>query len=99
MNKYSVRIPYSYLQYGYLSGFIYAEDEDEAYELARDNCNLEDSEYEDSDGESTQYEYNEMEIELEEEDIDEIPDSVLNQDRLNGKNDLPSYFLSEINSL
>ncbi|MCB0728544.1 MAG: hypothetical protein KDD00_13870 [Ignavibacteriae bacterium] len=36
MNKHFLKIPYSYTQYADLSGFVYAEDEEEARELAHE---------------------------------------------------------------
>ncbi|MBS1517221.1 MAG: hypothetical protein JSS91_03965 [Bacteroidetes bacterium] len=36
MNKYFVKIPYSYAKYADLSGFVYAEDDEETRELAHE---------------------------------------------------------------
>ncbi|HEX2787587.1 MAG TPA: hypothetical protein VHP32_06740 [Ignavibacteria bacterium] len=74
MNKYSVSIPYDYRKYGDKTGFVYAEDEEEAEELASEGY-LEDEEYEDSDNsDDTNYYYDEMSVSLEEEDI---PDDLI----------------------
>jgi len=64
MNKYLIRIPYSYPQYGKLYGFVYAEDEEEAEDLAQDRCILHDDDYNDGDSGDSEYYYDEIEIEL-----------------------------------
>lgn len=69
MNKYLIRIPYSYPQYGKLYGFVYAEDEEEAEDLAQDRCNLHDDDYNDGDSGDSEYFYDELEVELEESDL------------------------------
>ena len=70
MNKYFVKIPYSYTQYEELTGFIYSEDREEAEELANDNWNLHEECYEDSDSSGdSEYNYDDIEITLEETDI------------------------------
>jgi hypothetical protein len=98
MNKYSIRLPYSYLQYGTMTGCVYAESEEEAEELAQDRFHIRDDEYEDSDGDSTDYNYENIEIELEEENVTDIPQSVLAALALQEPK-VPSYYLSEINSI
>jgi hypothetical protein len=96
MNKYSVKIPYSFVQYGYVTGYVYAEDQDDAYDLACDRDNLEDECFEDSDSDGTEYDYNEMDISLEEEDAD-VPENlnVNNNYHSSGVN-YPVYYLSEV---
>lgn len=90
MNKYFIRLPYNYIQYGELTGYVYAESEAEVEELIRDRVNIHNDEYEDGDGDSTEYSYDSVEIELEEEDTEEAPTS-------RNLPKIPSYFLSEIN--
>jgi len=103
MDKYLVRIPYSYPRYGTKSGFVYANSQDEAYDLASDDC-LHNEDYDD-DGESgeTDYDYENIEVELEETDIDEdqIPSQreTYNTPTQYSQCNLPNYFLSEVNSL
>lgn len=64
------------MQYGDLSGIVYAVDEEEARDIAEDSFNIHEESYDDSDdsGDSS-YDYSEMTIELEESDIpnSEIP--------------------------
>ena len=69
MNKYLVKLPYQYPQYGTLYGFVYAEDEEEAEDLAQDRCNLHDEDYNDKDSGDSEYFYDELEVELEESDL------------------------------
>lgn len=99
MNKYSVRLPYNYLQYGYLTGYVYAEDEEEAYDLASDSYNIRDPEYEDTDGDSTEFNYSDVDIELEDEDVDEVPAQRAVSSQTAARENIPSYFLSEVHSL
>ena len=49
MNKYYVKIPYSYTQYADLSGFVFAESSEEAKELAADDWNILDPEHNNND--------------------------------------------------
>ncbi len=71
MNKYLVTIPYSYERYGNLSVFIYADNEDDAMEMAYDSNNWHNENYDDGDDcGSNDYNYDAMEIELEEEETD-----------------------------
>jgi hypothetical protein len=96
MNKYFIKIPYSYVQYGYLSGYVYAEDEEEAYDLASDRDNLEEECFDDSDSDGTDYDYNEMDISLEEEDV-EVPENLnANHNYYSPKVDYPNFYLSEV---
>ncbi|MDD5361388.1 MAG: hypothetical protein PHN88_04600 [Ignavibacteria bacterium] len=75
MNKYFVKIPYSYVRYGTLSAFVYAEDEEEAEDLAYDCDNRQSEDYEDGDDcGSNEYNYSDMTVELEEEDVDSPDD-------------------------
>lgn len=100
MNKYSIKLPYYYTQYGYLSGYVYAWDEEEAAELASDYGNIIDEEYNDSDsGGDTEYEYNEIEVELEEEDIDEEPERSRHSRSRSNHPQIPEYFLADIKNI
>ena len=101
MNKYYIRIPYSFIQYGELSGCVYAEDEDEAAELARDYENIVDCDYEDGDADSTEYNYSAMEISLDEADVS-LPanlNSRLHSSQSISWNQLPTYYLADIKLL
>lgn len=69
MNKYLVSIPYGYTQYGSKTGYVYAEDIEEAEDMASEGY-IEEEEYEDSDNsDGTNYYYEDMTVELEQEDI------------------------------
>ena len=98
MNRYSVRIPYSYIIYGTVSGYVDAEDESEAFDLAQNINSVSDTEYEDGDSDSTCYSYDSIEIDLEEcLDDDSYDDEYDNNESSNSY--LPSYFLAEIHSI
>ena len=96
MNKYKIRIPYSYVRYGDLVGYCEAESEEDAREDAYAG-DLEDEDYEDNDySGDNDYEYSEMEIELEEEDIDGDDE----QTSVPNSPDVPApYYLEEINKV
>jgi len=89
-------------QYADLSGFVYAEDSEEASELAVDNWNIHEEEYTDSDSSGdSDYNYDEMEITLEESDIDvhEIP-ARNNTNTFNPvQTDLPNHYLEDLPAL
>ena len=69
MNRYSVRIPYDYPQYGTLTCDVYAENEEEAEELAMDYQNRHEEDYNDRDSGDTEFDYNDMTVDLEEEGV------------------------------
>jgi len=76
-----------------MTGYVIAEDEDEAYDIARDN--MDDVEYEDTDSDSSDNDYSNMQIELDEEDIDGDGDDSYNNDTSHSER-IPAYYLSEI---
>lgn len=98
MNKYFCNIPYSYIQYGTLSCFIYAEDEEDCADQADDCANRYSENYEDGDysGDS-EYRYSEMDIDLEESDVSG-PNSNSSEPKTPFSG-TPSYFLAELNAL
>ena len=100
MNKYLIRIPYSYPQYGKLYGFVYAEDEEEAEDLAQDRCNLHDDDYNDGDSGDSEYFYDEIEIELEESDIaqNRVPSRNVGGP-IRSEPSVPKHFLLELPAL
>jgi hypothetical protein len=69
MNKWFIKIPYNYVRYGTLSCYVYAEDEEEAQDLAYEPENRYSEDYDDSDDSGdTEMQFSDMEIELESED-------------------------------
>lgn len=97
-NKYFCKIPYSYTKYGSLSCYIYAEDEEEAQDLAYECENRHSEDYDDSDDSGdTDYDYSNLEISLEEEDVNS-PDNNSSNSNLPFSN-VPSYFLAELAQL
>lgn len=103
MDKYLVRIPYSYPRYGTKSGFVYANSEDEAFDLASDDCLHHEDYDDDGDSGDNEYDYENIEVELDETDIDEdqIPsrEEFYNSPAQYPLYALPDYFLSEVISL
>lgn len=99
MNKYFIKIPYSFPQYGELSGFVFAESENEAAEIAEDRINIHDESYDDEDSGDSTYDYDEMRIELEDSDIpnNEIPSSqTQNSGEFSESTKIPNHFLEEL---
>lgn len=102
MNKYYVKIPYHYTQYGDLSGFVYAENEEEAAEIAADHCNIHEESYDDSDDSGdSEYDYSETTVTLEESDIPshEIPARQTSFTYRPESPPVPGYFLEDLPEL
>ena len=98
-NKYLVKIPYSYVKYGHLSAYVYAEDEEEAQDLAYECENRYSEDYDDGDSDGdTDYDYSEMTVELEEENVNQ-PNNNNNLSNNTPFINLPAYFLAELNAL
>lgn len=96
MNKYIVRIPYSYSRFGNLTCTVYAEDESDCIDAAYDNNNHHSQDYEDSDNDGdTDYEYSDMTVELDEEDV-ENPNSSSNNTNTNSPLFIPCLFIEEL---
>ncbi len=102
MNKFYVKIPYSYTQYAELSGFVFAESSEEAEELAADDWNIHDQEHNDTDSSGdSEFDYDTISVTLEESDIDvhEIP-ARNNSNSFNPvQTDLPNHYLEELSLL
>ena len=96
MNKYFVKIPYSYSRYGTLSCFVYAEDESDAIDAAYDYNNRHSEDFDDGDNDGdTEYEYNDMTVELDEEDVDS-PGSEGQTSAINLMMQLPSRYIEDL---
>ena len=104
MNKYRVEIPYSCVEYGTIFADVYAEDEEEAEDLAQDYANRYNEESEPQDSDNYNYSYDSMNIILDSENISEAD---LPRDYYRRMNNNPSpeivapavYFLEEINKV
>lgn len=101
MNKYAVKIPYSYTTYACLSGVVYADNEEEAKELATDHRLEEEDHYDTDSSDDSDYDYDNMEMEMLEEDIDEelIPDDPQYYETpapSYHQTGLPEHYLSEL---
>ncbi|MBN8569274.1 MAG: hypothetical protein J0M18_06555 [Ignavibacteria bacterium] len=106
MNKYLVTIPYNYVQFGKLTCFIYADNSDEALELAMDSSNRTDKDYDDDGSDGTNFSYDEMTIETEEEDVTIPNPSPINSEintstatQTSTYSLIPDYFLADIQLL
>ena len=98
MNKYSIRIPYSYLRYGNLTAYVYAEDSEEAQDLAYNCEDRHNEDYDDSDDSGdSEYDYSNMDVELEEENVNPPNDN--NSSNNTPFSNVPSYFLAELPQL
>ena len=102
MNKYFVKIPYSYQQYATLSGYVYAEDDEDAVEIAESLDNIHEEAYEDDDdsGDSN-YDFENIYIECVESNIprESIPQTYRNQYIHPEVSNLPNYFLEDLPAL
>lgn len=97
MNKYLVTIPYDCVQYGKMSCYVYAENEEDAIDLAYESENRIDEEYEDGDQDGTNFDFDSLRIELNEEDINSpelLP--TINSQKYSSYGQLPDYFLAEV---
>ena len=93
MNKYFVTIPYSYMRYGNLSCYVYAEDSEEAADLAYEYDNRYSEDFNDGDNDGdTEYDYFDMRVELDEEDVSVPNDSVSRTSDL----EIPCRFIADI---
>lgn len=96
MNKYFVKIPYSYSRYGTLSCYVYSEDESDAIDAAYDYNNRHSEDFDDGDNDGdTEYEYSEMTVELDEEDVDS-PDGSNNESAINLAMQLPCRYIEDL---
>ena len=102
MNKYFIKIPYSYQQYATLSGYIYAEDDEEAIEVAESLENIHEESYEDdSDSGDSNYDFENIDVECLESDVprESIPQTYRNQNIHPEISNLPNYFLEDLPAL
>ncbi|MFA5010537.1 MAG: hypothetical protein WC644_01165 [Ignavibacteria bacterium] len=96
MNKYTVRIPYSYSRYGTLTATVYAEDEDECSDLLYECENRYSEDYDDGDNDGdTTYEYSDAEIELDEEDV-VSPNEINSVSKIDYDLALPCRFIEDL---
>ena len=102
-NKYYFRVPYSCSTYGRMSGYVYADNEEEAIEKI-ERAETGDTDYDDADSDNYSYYCDEAELTLEDEDVEEpvhhnhyyhtndTSNSLSNIDQ----DKMPGYFLSEV---
>jgi hypothetical protein len=93
MNRYLLKVPYSYLKYGILSFNVFAESESDAEDLAGEFESHFHEDYDDGENDGDMdFDYYETQVELEESDVNS-PDAVNNKT----ESPVPDYYLSEIN--
>ncbi len=102
-NKYYFRVPYSCSTYGRMSGYVYADNEEEAIEKI-ERAETGDTDYDDTDSDNYNYYCDEAELTLEEEDVEEphhnhhynrSDDTFSNLSTID-QDKMPGYFLSEV---
>lgn len=102
MNKYFVKIPYSYTQYATLSGYVFADEDEEALEIAESLENIHEEAYEDDDdsGDSN-YDFENIDVEIVESDVprEAIPQTYRNHHLLPEISNLPNHFLEDLPAL
>ncbi|HEY5536449.1 MAG TPA: hypothetical protein VIL99_16135 [Ignavibacteria bacterium] len=97
MNKYLLRIPYSYRKYGTYSCIVYADSEDDALDKASEFGEHHSDEYDDNENDGDMdFEYSDTDAELEEEDVVE-PAQITDDE--SPFSQIPSYFLAELQQL
>ena len=96
MNRYNVKIPYSYSRHGTLFCTVYSEDESDAIDAAYDYNNRQNEDFSDSDSDGdTEYEFSEMTVELDEEDVDS-PDGNNNESAVSLAMQLPCRYINDL---
>ncbi|MBN8568058.1 MAG: hypothetical protein J0M18_00385 [Ignavibacteria bacterium] len=100
MNKYLVTIPYDCVQYGKMSCYVYAEDEEDAISLAYDSVNRIDEEYEDGDQDGTNFDFDRSYVSLDSLDVTS-PESPrqFHRPQYTSYIQIPDYFLAELQLL
>ncbi len=98
MKKFFVKIPYSYTQYATLSGYIYAEDDEDAIEIAESLENIHEESYEDDDSGDSNYDFENIDVECLESDVpsESIPQTYRNQYSHPEINNLPNHYLEDL---
>lgn len=97
--KNTISKPYSFPQYGELNGFVYAESENETFEITGDRINIHDESYDDDDTCDSTYDYDEMRIELEDSDIpnNQIPTlQTQNSGEYSDSTKIPEHLLEDL---
>jgi len=98
MNKYFVKVGYSCTTYGNLTGYVFANSQEEAEELIYDHDNIHDQDYDSNDSDNYNYFEDEAEIDLESENVTP-PAGLHTPQTISPFNNLPAYFLAELNAL
>ena len=98
MNKYFIKIPYSYVRYGTLSCYVYSSSEEDAMDQAYDCENRYSEDFDDGDDSSdTEFQFSDMDCELDEEDV--TPPHGNNNSNNTPFSNVPEYFLAELAQL
>ena len=99
MNKYFVKIGYSCRTYGYLTGYVYANNQEDAEEQIYDRDNIREADYESNDSDDFNHYEDEAEVDLETENVNPPPNYTTSPESNSPFTALPLYFLAELNSL
>ena len=101
MNKYHVKIPYSYPQYATLSGYVYAADDEDALEIAESLESIHEESYEDDDTGDSNYDFENIDVECVESDVptESIPQRYRNQYTHPEISNLPNHYLEDLPAL
>ena len=97
-NKYFFKISYSCSTYGTLSGYVIAENEEEAFERI-ENRDTEGEEYDDCDSDNYVYNNEDLQLNIEEENVIDPHVSHTSIWNKEVESSIPAYFLSEINKI
>ena len=98
MNKYVLKIPYSYLRFGTYSCNVFADTEEDALDMAGEFENHFSDDYDDNENDGDMdFDYSDTDIELEEEDVDD-PVNITNDSNSEKSpfSKTPDYFLAEL---
>ena len=98
MNKFLLKIPYSFRRYGSYTCIVYADTKEDALDLASEFGTHHSEEYDDNENDGDMdFEYSDTDVELEEEDVVE-PVNIVTDD-ITPFSKIPSYFLAELQQL
>jgi len=97
MNKYVLKIPYSYLRFGTYSCNVFADSEEDALDMAGEFENHYYDEYDDNENDGDMnFDYSDTDVELEEEDVDEPLNPNNSETSESHFAHIPDYFLAEL---
>ncbi len=103
MNKYKFRLPYDFLKFGEVVGYVYADNEEQALDRLHNTDYWVEEEHIDRYDGDTNYDHSEIELDEEEEDVDydyrlSYDDNTrsISHGTIIENDILPPYFLAEL---